>query len=125
MLLPDPLDPTSAVVDPAGALNDTCFKTGTPRVYSKVMCSNSTSPRMSVSGARLLVFLILRGHAPNLADAIEACKRLGQLRPDRCQLENRHCHQSGEREIHHQIAHRHGAVANRRSPISIIAMPRT
>ena len=32
VLLPDPLDPTSAVVEPAGARNETCFSTGTPGV---------------------------------------------------------------------------------------------
>ena len=52
VLLPEPLDPTSAVVDPAGALKETCFSTGTPRLYSNVTSSNSTSPRTSASGAR-------------------------------------------------------------------------
>jgi hypothetical protein len=32
VLLPDPLDPTSAVVVPAGARNETFFSTGTPGV---------------------------------------------------------------------------------------------
>ncbi len=36
MLLPDPLEPTSAVVDPAGAWNETSFSTGTPVLYSKL-----------------------------------------------------------------------------------------
>ena len=40
------------VVDPAGERNETCFSTGTPALYSKVTSSNSTSPLMSVSGAR-------------------------------------------------------------------------
>ena len=52
VLLPDPLDPTSAVVDPAAALNDTCLRTGAPGLYSNVTSSNSTSPRMSSNGAR-------------------------------------------------------------------------
>ena len=51
VLLPEPLEPTSAVVDPAGARNDTCFRTGVPAVYSKLTSSNSTSPRMSGIGA--------------------------------------------------------------------------
>ena len=34
--LPDPLDPTSAVVDPSGALKETSFNTGTPGLYSKL-----------------------------------------------------------------------------------------
>ena len=45
VLLPDPLDPTSAVVVPAGAREaDTCFSTGTPGLYSKLTSSNPTSP---------------------------------------------------------------------------------
>ena len=52
VLLPEPLDPTSAVVEPAGARNETCFSTGTPGLYSNVTSSNSISPRMSGSGAR-------------------------------------------------------------------------
>ena len=52
VLLPDPLDPTSAVVDPAGARNDTCLSTGTPGLYSNVTSSNTTSPCTSGSGAR-------------------------------------------------------------------------
>ena len=52
VLLPDPLDPTSAVVDPAGARNVTCFSTGTPGLYSNVTSSNAISPLTSASGAR-------------------------------------------------------------------------
>ena len=50
MLLPDPLDPTSAVVVPAGALNDTRFSTGTPASYSNETSSNAMSPRTVSSG---------------------------------------------------------------------------
>jgi hypothetical protein len=52
VLLPDPLDPTSAVVDPAGASNDTFFSTGTPGLYSKVTCSKPTSPRRCSSRSK-------------------------------------------------------------------------
>ena len=34
VLLPDPLEPTSAVVDPAGAVKVMPFSTGTPGLYS-------------------------------------------------------------------------------------------
>ena len=51
VLLPDPLEPTSAVVDPAGARNDTSFSTGTPGAYSNHTSSNATSPRTSASRA--------------------------------------------------------------------------
>ncbi len=42
VLLPEPLDPTSAVVDPAGASNDTPFSTGVFAVYSNLTFSNLT-----------------------------------------------------------------------------------
>jgi len=52
VLLPEPLDPTSAVVEPAGAVNVTFFSTGAPALYSNVTFSKAISPRMSGSGAR-------------------------------------------------------------------------
>ncbi len=51
VLLPEPLDPTSAVVDPAGARNDTFFSTGALSLYSNTTLSNVTSPRTSGSAA--------------------------------------------------------------------------
>ena len=51
VLLPEPLEPTSAVVVPAGARKLTCFSTGTPGLYSKLTSSNTTSPSTSPSGA--------------------------------------------------------------------------
>ena len=50
VLLPDPLEPTSAVVVPAGARKLTFFSTGTPALYSKLTSSNSTSPSSTPSG---------------------------------------------------------------------------
>jgi hypothetical protein len=44
VLLPDPLDPTSAVVVPAGAVNETPRNTGCPSLYSNHTLSNATSP---------------------------------------------------------------------------------
>ena len=90
VLLPDPLDPTSAVVEPAGARNDTCFSTGTPALYSNVTSSNSTSPRMSGMRPAVGVFLILGRHLADFADAIEAGERLGDLRADVRELDHRH-----------------------------------
>ena len=52
VLFPDPLEPTSAVVAPAGAWKVTCFSTGTPGLYSKLTSSNRTSPRTSGRGSR-------------------------------------------------------------------------
>ena len=52
VLLPDPLDPTSAVVEPAGAVKLTRLSTGTPESYSKLTSSNVISPSTSGSVAR-------------------------------------------------------------------------
>jgi len=52
VLFPDPLEPTSAVVEPAGAWNDTSRSTGTPGVYSNPTPSNVTSPRSASRGRR-------------------------------------------------------------------------
>ena len=53
VLLPEPLEPTSAVVVPAGASNDTPFNTGTPGSYSNHTFSKRTSPRTTGTGALL------------------------------------------------------------------------
>ena len=53
VLFPDPLDPTSAVVVPAGAWNDTPLSTSTPSTYEKRTASNSTSPRTVPIGSRV------------------------------------------------------------------------
>ena len=52
VLLPDPLDPTRAVVEPAGARNEMLVSTGVPGLYSKPTCWNSTSPRSTGRAAR-------------------------------------------------------------------------
>ena len=52
VLLPEPLDPTSAVVDPAGARKLTCLSTGTPGSYSNDTSSNTMSPRTGGNGSR-------------------------------------------------------------------------
>jgi hypothetical protein len=52
VLFPEPLEPTSAVVVPAGAVKLTPVSTGTPGLYSKPTSSNRTSPSITPSGAR-------------------------------------------------------------------------
>ena len=64
VLLPEPLDPTSAVVVPAGARKVTSVSTGTPGLYSKLTSSNAISPAIWCSGARVLsrsssVFIVI------------------------------------------------------------------
>src|SRR5207237_628700 len=52
VLFPAPDEPTSAVVEPRGARNDTRFRTSTPGTYSKLTFSKTTSPITSPTGAR-------------------------------------------------------------------------
>ena len=109
MLFPEPLEPTSAVVLPAGAWNDTCFKTGTPGLYSKLTSSKCTSSPHLRDRCALFVLLILGGHLPDLANSIQAGKRLSDLRPDRGDLHQRRGHQAREEDVRHEIAQRHRA----------------
>ena len=50
VLFPDPLDPTSAVVVPAGASNDTPRSTGWPVSYSNHTLSKATVPTSGPTG---------------------------------------------------------------------------
>ena len=89
VLLPDPLDPTSAVVVPAGAWNETSFSTGTPGVVLEV---DVLEPHVAVQRRQRRarrVLLVLGGHAADLADAVEAGERLGDLRADRRDVHER------------------------------------
>jgi hypothetical protein len=52
VLLPEPLDPTSAVVDPAGARKSMPFSTSCPGLYSNETFSNAISPCTSAQGSR-------------------------------------------------------------------------
>ena len=53
MLLPEPLEPTSAVVVPAGASNETSLSTGTPGLYSNQTFSAVTRPSIRPTGRRV------------------------------------------------------------------------
>ena len=52
VLLPDPLEPTSAVVLPAGASNEIPFSTGWPGLYSNHTLSKATVPTSGPTSAR-------------------------------------------------------------------------
>src|ERR1043166_9059311 len=52
VLLPAPEEPTRAVVEPAGAWNDTCLSTSRSATYWKLTSSKRTSPTTSPSGGR-------------------------------------------------------------------------
>ena len=123
MLLPEPLDPTSAVVDPAGARNDTCFSTGTPGVVLErhiVELDLAADVRQRRQAG---VLLILGRHAADFADAIEARERFADLRADVGELHDRHRHERRERQIHDEVADRHlRPSGSTLPPISIIAI---
>ena len=107
MLLPDPLDPTSAVVVPAGARKLTSFRTGTPSLYSKLTFSKRD---LAVDRAerRFAAFLVVLGlHLEHLVDAIEPGERLAHLRPDRRDLHDRRRHQAGEQDVGDELADGH------------------
>ena len=100
VLLPEPLEPTSAVVVPAGAWNETPRSTGCPALYSNQTSSNATSPRdplHRLSRARILVQL--GRHVEDLADPIETGERLGDLRADRRDRDERRGDQADEEDV--------------------------
>jgi hypothetical protein len=71
VLLPEPLEPTSAVVDPAGATNETSRSTSTP---GTVLERHVLELDVTVDGRHCLftgVGVILGGHVADLANAIE------------------------------------------------------
>ena len=53
------------------------------------------------------VLVELGRHVEDLADAIEAGKRLGDLRADRRDRDERRRDQADEEDVHHQVAERH------------------
>ncbi len=113
VLLPDPDDPTSAVVVPARAWNDTSRSTGTPGLYSNHTWSNSMSPARSLhDGPRRVLGILTRG-VENLVNPVETGKRLGHLRADRRDLDDRRRHEAGEEDVREQIAERHRPVDDR------------
>ena len=107
VLLPEPLEPTSAVVDPAGAAKETSLSTGTPASYSNETSSNAISPRTSSSDASARPRRPRSVGLHDLADAIEAGERLGDLRADRGDLHDRRGQQAGEEDVHDEVAERH------------------
>ena len=86
MLLPDPLEPTSAVVDAGRRVEGTSFSTGTPGVVLEGhVLELDFAADVGQRRARR-VFLVFGGHLQNLVDAVEAGERFGDLRADRRDL---------------------------------------
>jgi len=61
------------------------------------------------------VLLVLRRHVSDLAYAIEARERFGDLRADIGELDDRHGDHRDHRQIPHEVADRHRVGANRRA----------
>jgi len=80
--LPAPEEPTSAVVEPAGAWKDTRFRTSLPGVYSKLTFSKAMSPRTPVECRARAVLGVLGHEAADLADAVEPRERFRDLGSD-------------------------------------------
>ena len=113
VLLPDPLEPTSAVVVPAGAVSDTFFSTGTPASYSNDTLSNTTCPSRCAQRLARRILVVLGRHRLDLADPIEAGQRFRQLRADRRHLDERRRQHADEEDVHDEIAERHRPGENR------------
>ena len=59
------------------------------------------------------ILLALGGHLAHFANAVEAGKRLADLRADRRDGHDRRRHQAGEEDVHHEVAERHLAGEDR------------
>ena len=114
MLLPEPLDPTSAVVVPAGARKLTCFSTGTPALYSKLTSSKDDLAGNLAERRTRRVLFILGRHLHQLADPIESGERFADLRADGGHLHDRRGQQAGEQDVVQKVADRHVAGQDRR-----------
>ena len=89
VLLPDPDDPTSAVVVPAGARKDTCFSTGTPGLYSNQTSLECRSRPPLLEARAIRVVGILARRVEQFVDAVEPGEGLADLRADRRDLHDR------------------------------------
>ena len=86
VLLPEPLEPTSAVVVPAGAVKRHVLE---HRDSGLVLERDVLEAHLAADGGKRVragVALVLGRHRLDLADAVEAGERLGDLRADGRQL---------------------------------------
>ena len=116
MLLPDPLDPTSAVVDPAGASErDVLQHRHAGVVLERHILELDFAAHV---GHRLRGWRLPDLRSPS--SGFHGCGRARRRPRVICvpmigQLDHRHRDQRDERKIRHEIADRHGAVADRRA----------
>ena len=113
VLLPEPLDPTSAVVVPGADRNVTPRRTGWPGLYSNQTLLERDVAANAIERLPLRVLIRLGRHVENLANAIESGERFGQLRADRRDRDERRRDQADEEDVHDQIAQRHVAGDDR------------
>ena len=123
VLLPEPLEPTSAVVVPAGATKADVLQDQHARVVLEadpLERDLAVHVRQRIAAAVLLVF---GGHLQDLANAVQARERFGDLRADRRDLDDRRHHQAGEQDVGEEIAERHPPSRIERPPMTIISTP--
>ena len=89
VLLPDPLEPTSAVVDAGRRVEETCFSTGTPGMYSKRHVLERHVAVHARGAARGSSSPRPRSPCADFANAIEPGEGFGQLRADLTQSNHR------------------------------------
>ena len=114
VLLPDPLDPTSAVVVPAGAWNDTSLSTGTPGLYSNPTSSNRDVALEVRQGGARRVLLVLGRHLLQIsrmrsspANASLICVPMDAICTTGATV------MAGEEQVHDEVAERHLARQDR------------
>ena len=83
VLLPDPLDPTSAVVEPAGAWNVTCLQHGHAGVVlERHVVEFDLAANVRHRGARRILVRLRVAISTDLANAIQPGERFRHLRAD-------------------------------------------
>ena len=113
VLLPDPLEPTSAVVVPGADRKRHAAQDGLaggvfePDLLERHVAANA------IEGLPPGVLVRLGRHVEDLANAIESGERLGELRADRRDRDERRGHQADEEDVHDQVAQRHLAGDDR------------
>ena len=123
VLLPDPLDPTSAVVVPAGARKLTSFSTGVPGVvleadvleHDLAARSRRAAPCAASSWSSVVICSSSRMRS-------RPGERLADLRADRRHLDDRRRQQAGEEDVVEELADRHRARPGSTRPPTMIMM---
>ena len=107
VLLPDPDDPDQRRRRSRGRLERHALEHGHARVVLEPHVLELDLAAQFVDCLAGGVLGVLTGRVQNLVDAIEARERLGDLRPDRRDLHDRHRQQRREEQVLEEVAERH------------------